>query len=194
MKRAIPAIAITLALAGSAFGKKNQLPERVYDHTGQMVSISGMTPSNVYIHVSANGVSVDSYCQVSETSVNCSDSPAYAGAIMRLDNGVKTIIPKYPKIVVLDGKIVPHDDTFSVTQLRGHGADVCIDEKFAEYPSSCDPLDILHRTAIGKANGTETPFQYRQAAGDNAGPMICVSFVLTDKKGEVKHHGEACYQ
>jgi len=105
------------------------------------------------------------------------------------------MVAGFPRIVVLDGKIAPHDDSFGVAMLRGHISEVCVDEKFAEYPFNCDPLHVIHNNAVGKPNGTKTPFQYRLAAGDTQGQMICLPFVLTDKKkGEIKHHGEACYQ
>jgi hypothetical protein len=188
MKKTVAAIAITLALAGSAFAK-DKLPERVYDRTGQMVSVSGMIHSDVDIHVSAGGTSVDAYCAVGEASVNCYDSPAYAGTIPKLEDG-RTIVPGAPKIVFIDEKIAEqHIDSVAAKYNNN-----CTNEKFVQYPNNYDPFHALYHDAISKPNGTKTPFQYRLATGDAQGQMICMPFVLTDKKGSVKHHGEACYQ
>ena len=189
-------MAIAVLLCCAAFAKKVPQPLITeYNHTGYAVHSFKMNEYNSEAHVTVGNDTYSAYCNVGESSADCSDHPFSSGTHFVLENedkyGVSPLIGHQlgpiRMLVTLDGR------TGTGHELRF--IDACLDS----IVDRCDPLAQLYWALETENNGVaKIPFQYRDrwhriSISEDTQHLVCVPFVLTNKKGEVKHHGEACY-
>ena len=83
MKQATIAL-LSVALVGSAFAEKQQYLSPVYDHVGKVVESITVVKHDSEAHIDTEYGSANAYCDISGTSITCSDSagPHYLGVLL----------------------------------------------------------------------------------------------------------------
>ncbi len=79
MKRTIAAIAIALAVAGSAFAKKHQtIPIVAHEYKTATITMEVRWEDyDSSSHVTVDGQTYGAYCKTTDTSISCTDNPAH---------------------------------------------------------------------------------------------------------------------
>lgn len=160
-------IVILILLASvAALAKKRELP--TYDRTGEITGF--IWKYNSEAHSTVGNTTVDAYCDVANSRVDCYDSPGLT------------------YIVLSDGKHPwPAKQRLYDRTPWFNGADLskfCIHDRY-----SCDPLVEVYEKAKAHYTGDRMDsikFQYRLAGPD----AFCVA--RTDAEGMPKHR-EVCY-
>lgn len=169
MKRSL-VVFILLANAVS-LAKKNEAP--TYDLTGEITSIA---PNYKYeSHITVGNHTADAYCNTTDTSVNCTDTP----------------VRFYVKFA--DGSIGAFPPFKPAGQDSEKSCRVTKDKQTGQYHFfPCDPLNELFdaRTPQELASHGTVKFQYRLAAMRIWGLVYCVA--RTDPDG-IRKHKETCY-
>lgn len=165
-------IAIVILLASvAALAKKRELP--TYDHTGQITGF--IWKYNAEAHSTVGNTTVDAYCDVANSRVDCYDSPGLTYIV--LDDGGLNPWPAKEKL---------YDRTpwFNGLEQCPHYKQGHMIDKYG-----CDPLFEVYETAkVHYTGGRMEPikFQYRVAGSDT----YCVA--RTDAEG-MRQHKEVCY-
>ncbi len=215
MKKVIGIIAV-LALVGSAFAKKEQSEPVTYPYTGKVVLYAHANHSDSEAHVTVDGNTYSAYCNMTGTSVDCTDKGATVYTYVDLYNAP---IADSPPVSVFDNSDVVDTITFegrvySAFESLGPNPQkpLCLTPLFA-----CDPVKTLEQQLLsGFHNGDAFTFRYRLVVftKDAKGletfgqsrvgkayycvPFDATEFVGQDKVGLTKmgktKHGEACYE
>ncbi|MGA9978859.1 MAG: hypothetical protein WBQ08_09510 [Candidatus Sulfotelmatobacter sp.] len=158
------ALFVVLASVLSAAKKHEAL---TYELTGEITGF--LRHYNSEAHVSANGTTVDAYCDATDTSVSCYDSPGLT--YIKLADGSLNPWPPIQPLGFVDV------------------SNFCLHEKY-----SCNPLSELYSTSAHDENTVPIKFKYRLAVVKFMGmsdSVFCVA--RTDAEG-IRKHKEACYR
>ncbi len=160
----LPLTLFVLLVNTLSLAKKNETPR--YDLTGEITSIT--TDYKYESHITVGNHTADAYCNATDTSVNCTDTPVRF--YVRFADGSIGAFPPF------EPGMQDAERSCRVTKDKQTG-------QYNFFP--CDPLNALFAASHGAAK-----FQYRLGAMKVWGAVYCVA--RTDPDG-IRKHKETCY-